>query len=37
MLSTIKLHDQAVFETAEVGYEWANHKLTAEFKATELS
>lgn len=37
MLSTIKLHHQTLFETAEVGDERADHELTAEFKATELS
>lgn len=36
MLSTIKLHYQALFKTTEVRDERVNNELTAEFKATEL-
>jgi hypothetical protein len=37
MLSTIKLHYQALFEAAEVGDKRADNELTAELRATELA
>jgi len=37
MLPTIQLHDQALFETAEVRNERTDNELAAKFKPAELS
>jgi hypothetical protein len=37
MLTSVELHHQALFETAEVGDEWANRILAAELETAKFS